>query len=109
MTNSRTFNRRIFVGLLGGLTATTAIGGFTAGCVATGGGAATTTDLADPDWALPAEVAGGTTLTIGDPTTQRALKLSGLDSELTFPVTWANLSGGPQTSEAFRAKALDLG
>ncbi|MFL6065955.1 MAG: ABC transporter substrate-binding protein [Friedmanniella sp.] len=110
MTIPRTVNRRTFVGLLGGLTATAAVGGLTSGCVATaGGGAATPADLTDPDWALPAEVPAGTTLTIGDPTTQKALELSGLGSELTFPVTWANLSGGPQTSEAFRAKALDLG
>ncbi|TCL64176.1 ABC transporter substrate-binding protein [Rhizobium sp. BK251] len=55
------------------------------------------------------EVPKGTVLTIGDPTTQKALELSGLVNELTFEVKWANISGGPQTSEAFRAKALDVG
>ena len=58
---------------------------------------------------LLAKVPPGTVLTIGDPTTQKALELSGLDKELTFTVKWANISGGPQTSEAFRAKALDVG
>ena len=51
----------------------------------------------------------GTVLTIGDPVTQKALELSGLIKELSFEVRWANISGGPQTSEAFRAKALDVG
>ncbi|MGK6315413.1 ABC transporter substrate-binding protein [Neorhizobium sp. DT-125] len=55
------------------------------------------------------KVPPGTVLTIGDPTTQKALELSGLVKELTFEVKWANISGGPQTSEAFRARALDVG
>lgn len=55
------------------------------------------------------EVSPDTILTVGDPVTQKALELSGLDKELTFKVKWANISGGPQTSEAFRAKALDVG
>ncbi|MGK9053705.1 ABC transporter substrate-binding protein [Neorhizobium petrolearium] len=55
------------------------------------------------------KVPPGTVLTIGDPTTQKALELSGLIKELTFEVKWANISGGPQTSEAFRARALDVG
>jgi len=50
-----------------------------------------------------------TVLTIGDPVTQKALEVSGLIKELSFEVKWANISGGPQTSEAFRAKALDVG
>ena len=50
-----------------------------------------------------------TVLTVGDPVTQKALEVSGLIKELTFEVKWANLSGGPQTSEAFRAHALDVG
>jgi len=55
------------------------------------------------------KVPPGTVLTIGDPVTQKALEVSGLAKELTFEVKWANLSGGPQTSEAFRAHALDVG
>ncbi|NYI04243.1 ABC transporter substrate-binding protein [Allostreptomyces psammosilenae] len=61
------------------------------------------------DAALPTEVPPGTTLTIGDPVTQRALELSGLADDLPFEIEWANISGGPQTTEAFRAGALDVG
>ncbi len=50
----------------------------------------------------------GTVLTIGDPVTQKALEVSGLGKELTFEVKWANISGGPKATEAFRAKALDV-
>jgi sulfonate transport system substrate-binding protein len=57
---------------------------------------------------LLAEVPAGTVLRVGDPTTQKALQLSGLVDRLTFKVEWANISGGPQSSEAFRAKALDV-
>ena len=41
--------------------------------------------------------------------TQTALEASGLDEELDIEVEWANISGGPQTLEAFRADALDIG
>ncbi|WP_051130723.1 ABC transporter substrate-binding protein [Nesterenkonia alba] len=58
---------------------------------------------------LPEEVPEGTELVIGDPATQRALELSGEIDELSFDVEWANFSGGPRTSEAFRAGALDAG
>lgn len=51
----------------------------------------------------------GTVLRIGDPKTQRALELSGEIAKLPFKVEWANISGGPRTTEAFRARALDLG
>lgn len=72
-------------------------------------GAIKGTAIAQADAPLLAKVPPGTVLTIGDPETQKALELSGLDKELTFEVNWANISGGPQTSEAFRAKALDVG
>lgn len=62
--------------------------------------------LEDP---LPTEVPPGTALAIGDPRTQRALEVSGLIEELDFTPEWANFSGGPRTSEAFRAGALDAG
>lgn len=58
---------------------------------------------------LPAEIPPGTKLVIGDPQTRVALELSGLIEEIPFEVEFVNLSGGPQTSEAFRARALDLG
>ncbi|MDX8498980.1 ABC transporter substrate-binding protein [Mesorhizobium sp. VK4C] len=72
-------------------------------------GAVSGTANAQADAPLLSKVPPGTVLTIGDPETQKALELSGLDKELTFKVNWANISGGPQTSEAFRAKALDVG
>ncbi|GAA1562130.1 ABC transporter substrate-binding protein [Kribbella sancticallisti] len=62
-----------------------------------------------PDAALPTEVPDGTKIVVGDPTTQKALQLSGQLGKVSKFVQFANLSGGPQTTEAFRAKALDLG
>ncbi|MCO7275520.1 ABC transporter substrate-binding protein [Cellulosimicrobium cellulans] len=64
---------------------------------------------ADAD--LPTEVPEGTVLRIGDPTTQKAFELAGddLDSDFSFEVEWANISGGPATTEAFRAGSLDVG
>ncbi|MDB5528432.1 MAG: hypothetical protein JWR51_1535 [Devosia sp.] len=50
----------------------------------------------------------GTVLRVGDPQTQKALEISGLIDQLTFKVEWANISGGPQSTEAFRAQALDV-
>lgn len=58
---------------------------------------------------IPERVPPGTTLVIGDPQTKIALALSGELAKLPFKVEWANISGGPQTIEAFRAKALDVG
>jgi len=62
-----------------------------------------------PDAPLPTSVAEGTTIVVGDPQVEQALRLSGELDKFTFPVTFANISGGPQTLEAFRAKALDVG
>jgi sulfonate transport system substrate-binding protein len=58
---------------------------------------------------IPARIAPGTKLVIGDPQTRIALTLSGELAKLPFKIEWANISGGPQTIEAFRAKALDVG
>lgn len=58
---------------------------------------------------LLATVPPGTKLVVGDPQTKIALQLSGLVDEIPFEIEWTNLSGGPQTSEAFRARALDVG
>jgi sulfonate transport system substrate-binding protein len=57
----------------------------------------------------PAGVPPGTTLTVGDPITQQALELTGAAGRLPFRIVWANMSGGPLTTAAFRAHALDLG
>lgn len=51
----------------------------------------------------------GTTLTIGDPQIEFALRLSGEIKKLPFKVNWANITGGPNSLQAFRAKVLDLG
>jgi sulfonate transport system substrate-binding protein len=58
---------------------------------------------------LPESVPKGTKLVVGDREHQKAIEFSGEAENLDFEVEWANLSGGPQTLEAFRAKALDLG
>src|SRR3954471_9187413 len=62
--------------------------------------------------ALPEKVPSGTELRIGDPAIQALVQASGLDKELTeagVKVDWANLSGGPQTIQAFRGNKLDCG
>ena len=41
--------------------------------------------------------------------TQEALVLSGEADKLPFKAIWANIAGGPQTIQAFRAHALDVG
>lgn len=74
-----------------------------AGCAETDGGPVL---AADAD--LPTAVPEGTRLVIGDPAQQLAFELSGLASLLTFDVEWANISGGPKSAEAFRARSLDL-
>ncbi len=61
------------------------------------------------DAPLPTTVPDGTKIVVGDPATEVALKLSGQIDKVSKFVQFANLSGGPQTTEAFRAKALDVG
>lgn len=61
------------------------------------------------DAPLPQAVPPGTKLVIGDPTTQRVLEHNGWVKELPFEVEWAQISGGPAVTEAFHAKALDVG
>ncbi|MFC9468778.1 ABC transporter substrate-binding protein [Streptomyces coelicoflavus] len=63
-------------------------------------------DLSDER--IPAAVDRDTTLTVGAPDLKVALELSGQIDRLPFKVKWANISGGPQCSEAFRANALDI-
>jgi sulfonate transport system substrate-binding protein len=62
--------------------------------------------------ALPETVPSGTVIRIGDPSIQAIVQASGLDQQLTaagVKVEWANLSGGPQTIQAFRGDKLDCG
>ncbi|MDQ7905113.1 ABC transporter substrate-binding protein [Phytohabitans sp. ZYX-F-186] len=82
------------------------------GAVALGLTACAADDEPDAELAsapLPDTVPQGTTLAVGDKEHQKAIEFSGLADSLTFEVKWANISGGPQTLEAFRADALDLG
>jgi len=72
-------------------------------------GGAGATDILSDTAPIPDKVAPGTRLVIGDPLIKVALTLSGELQKLPFKVEWANISGGPQTIEAFRAKALDIG
>jgi sulfonate transport system substrate-binding protein len=58
---------------------------------------------------LPQAVPPGTRLVIGDPMTQSVLEHTGWIKELPFQVEWAKISGGPAVTEAFGAKALDVG
>ncbi|MGW7683325.1 ABC transporter substrate-binding protein [Kribbella sp. NPDC054772] len=71
-----------------------------------GGDAAAKLSLDAP---LPTTVPAGAKIVVGDPATEVALKLSGQYDAVSKYVQFANLSGGPQTTEAFRAHALDLG
>lgn len=57
---------------------------------------------------LQQEIPPGTKLVIGDPQTQVALELSGLVNEIPFEVEFAQVSGGPQSWDAFRARAVDV-
>lgn len=74
-----------------------------------GDSAADATAKLDPKAPLPTSVPAGTTIVVGDPQVEQALRLSGELDKFSFKVTFANLSGGPQTLEAFRAGALDVG
>ncbi|OAH12555.1 ABC transporter substrate-binding protein [Streptomyces jeddahensis] len=76
------------------------------GCAGTQASTADSKNVADVK--IPEKVDPGTTLTIGAPDIKVALKLSGQADKLPFTVKWANLSGGPQCSEAFRAHSLDV-
>ena len=59
--------------------------------------------------ALPTQFAPNTKLVLGDPQVQKQLELVGERNKLPFVVEWQNLTGGPQTLEAFRANALEGG
>ncbi|GAB3940604.1 ABC transporter substrate-binding protein [Kribbella albertanoniae] len=74
------------------------------GAAQAGGGAKLALDAP-----LPTTVPDGAKIVVGDPATQVAFKLSGQFDKVSKYVEFANLSGGPQTTEAFRAHALDLG
>lgn len=61
------------------------------------------------DAPLPLVVPKGTTLVVGDPLTQKVLQHNGWLKDLPFKIQFAEISGGPAVTEAFQAKALDVG
>jgi len=59
--------------------------------------------------ALPDTIPAGTVLTVGDPVTRWVVEHNGWDKGLPFTIKWAQITGGPDVTEAFHAKALDVG
>ncbi|HSI17010.1 MAG TPA: ABC transporter substrate-binding protein [Sphingomonas sp.] len=59
--------------------------------------------------ALPEAVPKGTVLTVGDPVTQWVVQHNGWDTGLPFTIKWVQITGGPDVTEAFHARALDVG
>jgi sulfonate transport system substrate-binding protein len=58
---------------------------------------------------IPDAVPPGTVLVVGDPVTQWVFEHNGWDRRLPFAIRWAQITGGPDVTEAFHAKALDVG
>lgn len=58
---------------------------------------------------LPTTIPAGTRLIVGDPTTEWVVRHNGWDRDLPFVVQWAQITGGPAVTEAFHARALDIG
>ena len=61
------------------------------------------------DQPIPAQLPPETKLALGDPLVRKQLALMGELDKLPFSADWANISGGPDTIQAFRAGALDGG
>lgn len=59
--------------------------------------------------ALPDHVPPGVVLRVGDPQSKWVFQHNGWDKELPFRIEWAEISGGPDVTEAFHAGALDVG
>jgi sulfonate transport system substrate-binding protein len=66
-------------------------------------------EQADVTGPLPDAVPKGTVLVVGDPVTQWVFAHNGWDKQLPFTIRWAQITGGPDVTEAFHAKALDVG
>jgi sulfonate transport system substrate-binding protein len=58
---------------------------------------------------LPDRVGKDTVLVVGDPVTQWVFERNGWDRQLPFRIRWAQITGGPDVTEAFHARALDVG
>ena len=71
-----------------------------------GGAAERRLDISRP---LPNHVPPGVVLRIGDPVTQWVFQHNGWEKRLPFKIQWAQITGGPDVTEAFHAGALDVG
>jgi sulfonate transport system substrate-binding protein len=71
-----------------------------------GGAAERRLDVSRP---LPDHVPPGVVLRIGDPVTQWVFQHNGWEKRLPFKIQWAQITGGPDVTEAFHAGALDVG
>ena len=71
-----------------------------------GGAADRWLDISRP---LPDHVPPGTVLRVGDPVSQWVFQHKGWDKKLPFKIEWAQITGGPDVTEALHAGALDVG
>ncbi len=58
---------------------------------------------------LPDRVPPGVVLRVGDPVTRWVFEHNGWDKRLPFRIEWAEITGGPDVTEAFHAGVLDVG
>ncbi len=58
---------------------------------------------------LPDRVPPGVVLRVGDPLTRWVFEHEGWDKSLPFRIEWAEITGGPDVTEAFHAGVLDVG
>ncbi|PZU09802.1 ABC transporter substrate-binding protein [Sphingomonas sp.] len=58
---------------------------------------------------LPDRVPPGVVLRVGDPVTRWVFEHNGWDKKVPFRIEWAEITGGPEVTEAFHAGALDVG
>lgn len=58
---------------------------------------------------LPDHVPPGVVLRVGDPVTRWVFEHNGWDKKVPFRIEWAEITGGPEVTEAFHAGALDVG
>lgn len=58
---------------------------------------------------LPEQVPPGVVLRVGDPVARWVFEHNGWDRRLPFRIEWAEITGGPDVTEAFHAGVLDVG
>jgi len=80
-----------------------------AACSSRGSVSSTPTEKLSLDAPLPTGIPPGTKLVIGDPVTQRVLEHTQWNKSIPFEIEWAHIQGGPAVTEAFSARALDVG